>query len=286
MRTKSDHIDSKQPVTYSKIKKDSDDTSTFDIQLLRPEPEMETTGPTRSLFSAAKLQNMDPVDRAEMNLISAIGKKVQNELDSLHERILKLQNYQHSKSFGFEASKNLKALRNRALRDLRAQMPVLQDRKKAIQQYISEDFKLLFAKEKYRNNQLMNAAMDLKEKLNRRKINNELLFEDAMALKHETAGHLKDIKKDMFQAKVQFNKAQDDVNFLKADYEKLLGFVNERRSKKMEIVQKTISVDNEIQIKELEILNLALEKRRSKGVALQSIKELDSVDLTDMNLSK
>ncbi|KAJ3272149.1 hypothetical protein HDV01_005914 [Terramyces sp. JEL0728] len=233
-------------------------------------------------------KNLDiaQLEEAKFKVLNAIVNKLQTELDILKDKIKKQQDYQNSKNFQLESIKSSKSIKTKDLRELRLEMPLLQEKKRSLIQYLQEEFRIQFSKERLRNNQLLATAYEYRQKIIRRNAALEHHWEDNVALKDDVLKNLKGVQGLRDDVMVEVNKAQDDVDFLKATYEKLNTEVNFKRGEKKQMIKKRMVVDNTVQIKELELLEVALERRRANGGAVKSIKELDSVDLEDFNLTR
>ncbi|KAJ3311781.1 hypothetical protein HDV04_003793 [Boothiomyces sp. JEL0838] len=226
------------------------------------------------------------LEDAKFKVLNAIVNKLQTELDILKDRIKKQQDYQNSKNFQLESIKSSKSIKIRDLRELRIEMPLLQEKKRGLIQYLQEEFRMQFSKERLRNNHLLATAYEYRQKFIRRNAALERHWEDNVALKDDVLKNLKGVQGLRDEVMVEVNKAQDDVDFLKATFEKLNTEVNFKRGEKKQMIKKRMVADNSVHIKELELLEVALERRRANGGAAKSIKELDSVDLEDFNLTR
>ncbi|KAJ3258722.1 hypothetical protein HK103_003316 [Boothiomyces macroporosus] len=233
-----------------------------------------------------KTLDLGHLEDAKFKVLNAIVNKLQTELDILKDRIKKQQDYQNSKNFQLESIKSSKSIKNRDLRELRIEMPLLQEKKRALIQYLQEEFRMQFSKERLRNNHLLATAYEYRQKFIRRNAALERHWEDNVALKDDVLKNLKGVQGLRDEVMVEVNKAQDDVDFLKAAFEKLNTEVNFKRGEKKQMIKKRMVADNSVHIKELELLEVALERRRANGGAAKSIKELDSVDLEDFNLTR
>ncbi|KAJ3322212.1 hypothetical protein HDV06_003272 [Boothiomyces sp. JEL0866] len=233
-----------------------------------------------------KILDLAQLEEAKFKVLNAIVNKLQTELDILKDRIKKQQDYQNSKNFQLESIKSSKSIKTRDLRELRLEMPLLQEKKRALIQYLQEEFRMQFSKERLRNNHLLATAYEYRQKFIRRNAALERHWEDNVAIKDDVLKNLKGVQGLRDEVMVEVNKAQDDVDFLKAAYEKLNTEVNFKRGEKKQMIKKRMVVDNSLHIKELELLEVALERRRANGGAVKSIKELDSVDLEDFNLTR
>jgi hypothetical protein len=220
----------------------------------------------------------------ENQILGQIAKKVNHELQNALDLQKKHRDYFNQKKFQLESGKISFSLKNRQIRDMRLQFPILQEKIRQYRLYVNEESKVIFLAEKKRNMALMNQAAQLKEILSRKNINSKHILEDLIEEKISITEYHAEIKRKHELNRVEFNKADDDVNFLKAEYQILVESVERSRNLKLICVQKNVMLVSGNQARDMELLLQAVEKRKAMGFKVQTIQDLDSLELQNNNL--
>lgn len=235
-------------------------------------------------FENAEMGQADSKTLLENHILSQLAKRINHELQNVLYLQKKHRDYSNQKKFELESLKISFKLKNRQISSMRLQFPILQEKCREFRFYVNEESKTIFLSEKKRNKALMNQAAHLKEILTRKNINSTNLLEDSIEEKMiATESHAEFITIHE-RKKVEFDKIDCDVIFLRSEYQKLLNSVERMRKLKFEFVQKRVIIDSGNQAREMELLLQALEKRKAMGFKVQTIQDLDSLELQDNNL--
>jgi hypothetical protein len=233
-----------------------------------------------------KSNGMDQATILDAKVLAAITKKLTTELEILNDKKKRQKEFNSNKSFQLESLKISRKAKMRYTRDARNEFPQLLEKRKVLMQFLTEDSRAIYTKEKTRNSVLLAAASSFMNKMNKVIQTRREHIEDIKNAKEETIQQHKITKGKRDEIKLEYHKLKDDIRFLKAELEILQDEVNRKMEDKMVVVQNNVLLDSEIQIKDIEILMRALNKRQTMGFQIASIKELDVIDLNDCNLNR
>jgi hypothetical protein len=263
--------------------------STNKIPLFESKP-MYTTGKLGRIDSETSLDEksngMDQATLLDAKILAAITKKLTTELEFLNDKKKRQKEFNNNKSFQLESLKISRKAKMRYTRDARSEFPQLLERRKVLMQFLTEESRAIYTKEKTRNSVLLAAASSFMNKMSKVIQTRREYIEDIKNAKEETIQQHKITKGKRDEIKLEYHKLKDDIRFLKAELDILQDEVNRKMEDKMVVVQNNVLLDSEIQIKDIEILMRALNKRQTMGFQIASIKELDVIDLNDCNLNR
>lgn len=241
----------------------------------------------RKASIAKNLEISDIILRAGTKLLEALTRKLQLELDILIDKMKVQRIFQAKKQFQLESHRATRNFISRSIRDNTATLPPLQHIKKDLIHYLQETAKVLFMKEKKRNQRLMDIKLhNLIEFCGRQHYKLRRNLVDVLEFKEEKITLISESKRFDGEVVRNIHRLTDDLQFVAADYEKLSAHVEEMRKLKSIRIQEVVLRDSLVQSRELDLLIKSLESRKALGFTTKSVKEMDLIDLDGCDIDR